>query len=78
LPRFDYPSHLKSVRPLTPPAAYDADRQEGAVSVTERLIDGESVVFESTKIGMVPIRAWLTALLLIVGAYLLRLLLARI
>jgi uncharacterized membrane protein YdbT with pleckstrin-like domain len=41
------------------------------VSVTESLIDGESIVFESRKHWMAPIRASVVAALMIVGAWLL-------
>jgi uncharacterized membrane protein YdbT with pleckstrin-like domain len=41
------------------------------VSVTESLIDGESIVFESRKHWMAPIRASIVAALMIVGAWLL-------
>jgi uncharacterized membrane protein YdbT with pleckstrin-like domain len=45
--------------------------REGTVSVAQNLIDGESIVFESRKHWMAPIRASLVAALMIIGAWLL-------
>jgi hypothetical protein len=45
--------------------------REGIVSINESLVDGESIVFESHKHWMAPIRASLVAVLMIAGAWLL-------
>jgi hypothetical protein len=42
------------------------------VAIADSLIAGETIVFESTKHWMAPIRASLTAVLLILGAWLIR------
>ena len=57
--------HVQGLHP-TPGAT-----QENDVSVTENLISGESVIFESKKHWMAPIRASLVAGLMVIGAWVL-------